>query len=478
MNLKNLIKNSFYYTITKYFIMVVGFFKSLLIAKYLGPTLLGSYSYISLIIEYLSYYNLGVYSSMNREVSINYGDASKKIYIQKVFNTSLSFSLALLAPIVIVSIITYMLKPNIFPEDIREYVLIIIAILFFVQFRYYFLRYFRLYERYYIIILFEVVSTLTILLGVLLFVPKYSLQGLMYSLLVSNLVTFVISIMCIKHKLKFTLNKALVKKLVFAGIPLLFFALGEKLFVTVDRIMIIKYFTLADLGQYQLGKTMAYGVLMSLDAVLFIFYPKVLKYLHVNDNKNKNNSNRSSDLIKITNYLDVLVMPLILIGIIFLPLLINFVLLNYSASIYITKILLLGYGFQNLTYTPSSYLVANDQQKKLSPIIIVALLFMFLGNYSAIKLGYGIDGIVIATSLIYLIYASLVFIACFQHLNEKIIKNTIRAIWKRSSFFIIALLVINYNYNIFLLIIPYLIIYGYTSLKTFGELRHKFFLNN
>ena len=458
--------------------MVAGFFKSLLVAKYLGPALLGSYSYISLIIEYLSYYNLGVYSSMNREVSINYGDTSNEKYIQKVFNTSLSFSLALFVPIVIFTIIAYTIKPDMFPGEIREYVFIIIAILFFVQFRYYFLRYFRLYERYYIIIIFEVVSTLTILLGVLIFVPKYSLPALMYSLLVSNLATFAISIICINHKFRFTLNKALVKKLVFAGIPLLFFALGEKLFITVDRLMIIKYFTLADLGQYQLGKTMAYGVLMSLDAVLFIFYPKILKYLHVNDDKKKNNSNRSSDLIKITNYLDILVMPLILIGIIFLPLLINYALPNYSASIYITKILLLGYGFQNLTYTPSSFLVANDQQKKLSPIIILSLLFMFLGNYSAIKLGYGIDGIVIATSLIYLIYSSLVFIACFHHLNEKIIKNTIRVIWKRSSFFLITLIVINYNYNIFLLIAIYLIIYGYASLKSFGELKHKFFINN
>jgi len=451
--------------------MGISFFKSILVAKYLGPTLLGSYAYISLIIEYLSYYNLGVYSSMNREVSINYGDASKEKYIQKVFNTSLSFSLVLLAPIIIISIIIYWIIPDIFPDDIREYVLIILAILFFVQFRYYFLRYFRLYERYYIIIIFELVSNLAILFGVLLFVPKYSLPGLIYSLLVSNLLIFVISIMCIKHKLQFTLNASLVKKLVFAGIPLLFYALGEKLFISIDRIMILKYFTLADLGQYQLGKTMAYGALMSLDALLFIFYPKILKYLHINDKENKSRSTRSNDLIKITNYFDVLTIPIILMGIILLPPFIGFVLPNYSASIYITKILLLGYGFQNLIFTPSSYLVANDQQKKLAPIIVIALLFMVIGNYSAIKLGYGMNGIVMATSMIYLIYALLVFIACFRHLGEKVIKNTIVVIWKRLFFFLITLVIINNDYNIYLLIFPYLTIYGPATLKSIRELK-------
>ena len=56
------------------------------------------------------------------------------------------------------------------------------------------------------------------------------------------------------------------------------FTLGEKLFTSVDRIMIASYFTISDLGQYQLGKTFAYGVLMSLDAALFIFYPKILSF--------------------------------------------------------------------------------------------------------------------------------------------------------------------------------------------------------
>ena len=99
MSVRNLIKNSAIYTITKYFVMVLGFVKSILVARYLGPTLLGKYAFISLIIEYLSYYNLGIYGAMNKEASINYGDPLKKDYISKVFNTSLTFSIFLLIPV-------------------------------------------------------------------------------------------------------------------------------------------------------------------------------------------------------------------------------------------------------------------------------------------------------------------------------------------------------------------------------------------
>ena len=81
--MKIFLKQGLVFTIFKYIAMAVAFFKSMLIAKYLGPSLLGSYAYIMLLVEYISYYNLGVYSSMNREVSIYKEDLEKKDYIEK-----------------------------------------------------------------------------------------------------------------------------------------------------------------------------------------------------------------------------------------------------------------------------------------------------------------------------------------------------------------------------------------------------------
>jgi O-antigen/teichoic acid export membrane protein len=449
--------------------MGMGFLKSVLVAKYLGPTLLGSYAFISLIIEYLSYYNLGVYGSMNREVSINYGDASKEKYIQKVFNTSLSFSLTLLAPIIFISLSFLWFAPNVFPETIRDYILIIVALVLFLQFRYFFLRYFRLYERYYIIITIELISNLIILFGTLLFVPKYSLMGLMVTLLVSNVLIFIISIIFLDSKLKFTLDRKLIKKLVIAGIPILFYTLGEKIFTSIDRLMIVNYFSFNELGQYQLGKTMAYGVLMSLDALLFIFYPKILKYLNSDTKGNRKDIN-AKDLITVSKYFDIVTLPIIIIGIILLPPFITMVLPNYLTSIYITKILLLGYGFQNLTFMPSSYLVSNNQQKKLAPIIGISVLLMIMSNYFVIKLGYGINGMVVATSMVFLMNTCLMFIMCFRHLEMKITKNTFSVIWRRTLFFFIALGIILNNYDVSYLIIPYLIIYSSITIKSIKKL--------
>ena len=93
--MKKYLKDGLIYAIVKYLITILAFLKSLLIASTLGPSLLGSYAYIMLLGEYISYYNLGVFASMNREVAINIGDDSKKEYNIQVFNVSLSFSITL-----------------------------------------------------------------------------------------------------------------------------------------------------------------------------------------------------------------------------------------------------------------------------------------------------------------------------------------------------------------------------------------------
>ena len=67
----------FFYTAVKYLTLILGFIKTILVAKYLGPHLLGIYALLVLCIEYLYYSNLGVLFSLNREVSINLNNEEK-----------------------------------------------------------------------------------------------------------------------------------------------------------------------------------------------------------------------------------------------------------------------------------------------------------------------------------------------------------------------------------------------------------------
>ena len=68
--MKEFIKVGIIYSFVKYLVMGLGVIKSFYIASSLGPTFLGSYAIVMLIVEYLNYSNLGVFASMNRDVAI------------------------------------------------------------------------------------------------------------------------------------------------------------------------------------------------------------------------------------------------------------------------------------------------------------------------------------------------------------------------------------------------------------------------
>ncbi len=69
---KNIFKNNkfnviFKYSFIKYIALVIGFLKEIVNARALGPELLGVLGNLLLILNYLSYANLGILYSMNRE---------------------------------------------------------------------------------------------------------------------------------------------------------------------------------------------------------------------------------------------------------------------------------------------------------------------------------------------------------------------------------------------------------------------------
>ncbi len=69
---KNIFKNNkfnviFKYSFIKYIALVIGFLKEIVNARVLGPELLGVLGNLLLILNYLSYANLGILYSMNRE---------------------------------------------------------------------------------------------------------------------------------------------------------------------------------------------------------------------------------------------------------------------------------------------------------------------------------------------------------------------------------------------------------------------------
>ena len=102
-----------------------------------------------------------------------------------------------------------------------------------------------------------------------------------------------------------------------------------------------------------------------------------------------------------TKITEILVILLSIIGIIAIPIFINLFLPEYQKSIYIAQILLTGFIFNVLIFFISTFLISNNEQAKLSMIMIFSLILGLLMNYFVIKLGYGIYAIVLVTTIMF-----------------------------------------------------------------------------
>lgn len=76
----------FKYSFIKYIALVIGFLKEIVNARVLGPELLGVLGNLLLILNYLSYANLGILYSMNREY-ILYKDKDERKARQVIYTS-------------------------------------------------------------------------------------------------------------------------------------------------------------------------------------------------------------------------------------------------------------------------------------------------------------------------------------------------------------------------------------------------------
>ena len=128
--MKEFIKIGVIYSLVKYFIMGLGVIKSFYVASALGPSILGSYAVVMLIVEYLNYSNLGVFASMNRDVAIHMEEQKKKEYVDNIVNVALSFTIIPIAIIAISFLLTEFIEFSFFPIELKEYswmILILVA---------------------------------------------------------------------------------------------------------------------------------------------------------------------------------------------------------------------------------------------------------------------------------------------------------------------------------------------------------------
>lgn len=388
----------FQYSLIKYVALGFGFIKGIINAKFLGPELLGILGNLTLVLGYCSYANLGVLNSMNREYVLYKDKNNEKA--QKVLNTAFTFLILISSTFLLFSIGALFIYRNIY----GVYLALIFIIAIFDQFRSYYTNYFRLHDNYKLINLIEVIYSIISFVITIILIHSLKIFGVLIAMLICGIVILIVGFIKTKN-IKFGIDKQILKILIEVGIPLLIYNLGFYILTTIDRWIIIKYYTQVDLGYYTFANSMVSATLVFVSSMLFLLYPKVIKSF------NEEQSSNIVEKVKIyTRILEIASAIFFTIGIVVFKPFIEIFLNKYINSIGIYMLLLLAVIASNLGYFSNCYIVSNKKQRFLVYLQGFSIIINLTFNMLFWKLGLGVQGVALGTLVANILYALIQYI--------------------------------------------------------------------
>lgn len=390
----------------------IGFATSILIARGLGPTNQGEFSFYVLVFGLISSYgHFGI------TTSTSYFMKRSKYNENDVVNTNLSLLIVLC---IIYLFIVIILRNIIFSSN---------TIYFIVIWTFYFVSLMLstclmnvymanenvyIYNRYLIVIH---------ILKAVLICPLFFMDGIsvvsvsiIYALL--EIIKLILMILGINLKYKFNINFKLFKDELKYGIPLYLSALFLYLNYRVDQIMIKYYLNNTELGIYALSVTLAELAKMVPDSVVSAFTGKLY---NCEENEKKNIVVKT---IKLSFYMTVLIS---IIGVMCKPLITILYGSDYVRAGLSMIILLIGIPFLTIGKVSSVYFYTNGKTKIHMNIALMVLLLNLGLNFILIP-KMGINGAALTSTLSYIFYGIIYLI--FLH-RYKIPSKDIILIYKK-----------------------------------------------
>lgn len=398
-----IIKDSSKFITSVYLGNITGIITGIVTRKFLGPTLMGVWSYIQVIQYYSNLGHLGVLSAAERELPYYFGKKDQAIS-DKIKNNAFAFTF-LVSLLFFFGLVAYAFGVKHRVSTPYFYGLLTVAILAFGgQYGLFYTVLLRAHKNFSILSQAKVIFALTWLALTLFLVIPFNIYGIY---LVAIGVMIVDTSFCYyktRYPLKFELDIRELKRLFVIGAPLILLSVGIISIRNIDKIFIANMLGSEQLGYYSIA-IMASDYIFSIPATFsIVMFPRFQESYALKDN-----------IIDIQNFVNTPTQILsyfiaIIIGFSFLilPPVIMVILPQYIEGIMALKILLLGTFFISLTYMANQFLITLNKQIYIVPLVLFVVAVGCLLDYLFIKWGYGINGVAIGTGIANFLYYLLV----------------------------------------------------------------------
>ena len=444
------------YLITRYGTFFIQFISSIFLAVNCGAYYFGIWGFISMLINYISYVNLGIPYSVNILMIQNKSNGQ---LIKDYVANSLVLNILLSFLIILFGIYYYLVGISAFDKyQISEYFCLICIIGIVYHFDSLFGTIYRVNNRMFELAFFQSVVPVLIFFSIFITKGKKLLELLLWMTLLGEL--FALLIFIVNKKIpwggKVTLKG--VRDVLKKGFHLFIYNVCFFLIGLSTRTIISIYYRVEDFGYFTFSYNLANAILLFLQALSVVIFPKIIDKL---------NSNKKSDIIYVLNLLNInyvtLSYGLIFIAMIFFPMFIYFI-PKYHTTLKLINLVAITLLLFTNSFGYGTYLMAQNQEKRLSIISLISLILNIVTSMVlVIKFKLTYEYLILATLISYFVFSYCCTLYTRKRLGQ--ITNPISVI---SDFFPLRLLIpylisvlmilFNFTYIIFLPLLVFIVL--------------------
>lgn len=411
----SLLKNKvFLYLGSRYLTYFIQFVTSIVIAAELGPYYMGIWGFILLVLQYFQQFHLGIANSFN-VLYVHHRDS------QKECNNYIGNSLALICYLSLLVIGFYLVNaiigiPWIEKFHANKYMIWVcmIAILqYFVQF---FINLFRVKNLFNRVTFCQSFVVFLCFACVFFFEEEELIQWLVASYVVGNTICVLLALTsgAIPSFNKCSITKKYQTEILKKGMYLFLYNSCFYLIIISIRTIISGYYKVEEFGMFTFSFSLAQAVLLLLEALQFIIFPKIIGKL-----SSKDNNEVTSTISLLRKSYITSAHCLIYLAIVFFPLVI-WLMPKYEGAITSMNLTALAILMGVNTFGYLEYLIANNKEKTAAAISSFALVLNGMISFLlvlVIKVSFSF--VIVATMITYFVFTYLVLSKAKILLNEK-----------------------------------------------------------
>ena len=439
------------YLASRYISYGVQFFVSLIIAAKMGPYFFGIYGFITLILNYCAVISFGIPASLN--VLLVHHKTQENTCGNYIGNALLFYTIQslLLFVLYLVLVISDIEIDNNYP--IKEYYLLIAIIASLNYFNSIFINVLRIKNK---VNQLSVVQSLNVLLNVIV-VCIVKGENLIIALLLCNLISGIASVIVTKlcdalPPLKKILIKITFLKEILGKGMYLFFCNSCFAFILISA-----NYKVEEFGAFTFSFSIANSVMLLLEALMTIIFPKLVDLLSFNDNKIVENT-----LEKLRGTYISSAHLLIYVAMLFFPILLNFM-PKYSNALTSMNLIALAVLMNTNSSGYSTLLISKNKERTSAVLSMTALIINIILGYSLISFFHvGFSYVILAALFTYIYFSFMVVVEGRKCLCKSSMVSTFKSFFPIRLFipYLVALIIscLQYENFIWLPLVLYMIL--------------------